>query len=79
MRANKQPRLRTPDVELERELREHAQLINRLLDSGTWDRPLNLAGYSIWVSVTAPNIGSLMIKSGVPTGDNDGTVVGTQT
>jgi hypothetical protein len=44
--------------------------------TGTWDGALTqLGAYNLWVDAT----GDLRIKSGVPTSDTDGTVVGTQT
>jgi hypothetical protein len=42
---------------------------------GTWNsNPLRLGAYYLWVDAT----GDLRIKSGVPSSDTDGTVVGTQ-
>ena len=44
--------------------------------TSTWsDYPLTLGNYFFWVDAT----GDLRIKSGAPTSDTDGTVVGTQT
>lgn len=73
MRANEQPRIKA-DPDLMRELRDHAKLINQLLSAGTYDKPLGLGGYFLWVDAT----GDLRIKSTAPTTDLDGTVVGTQ-
>jgi hypothetical protein len=43
---------------------------------GAWDNGhLALGNYRVWVDAT----GDLRIKNGAPTGDTDGTVVGTQT
>lgn len=43
---------------------------------GTWNGgTLRLGAYYLWVDTT----GDLRIKSGAPTGDTDGTIVGTQT
>lgn len=42
---------------------------------GNWDSPhIELGNYHIWVA----NDGVLRIKNGVPTADNDGTIVGSQ-
>jgi len=46
---------------------------------GTWAQPLLLGSYRLWVCVTAPNAGKLLIKSGAPSSDTDGSVVGAQT
>jgi hypothetical protein len=47
--------------------------------NASWNfEPLVLENYRLWVSATAPNAGKLMIKNGIPTSDNDGTVVGSQ-
>lgn len=43
---------------------------------GRWENPDRLNTYSLWVQASG---GKLMIKSGFPSSDSDGTVVGTQT
>lgn len=44
------------------------------LGRGTWDAPLRLGDYRLWVDTT----GDLRIHNAEPTTDLDGTVVGTQ-
>jgi hypothetical protein len=46
-----------------------------MLGKGEWTDPARLGNYYLWVDGS----GKLRIKSGVPTSDGDGTVVGTQT
>jgi hypothetical protein len=45
-----------------------------MVGNGLWTSPVRLGNYRLWVDSS----GRLRIKSGAPTSDTDGTVVGTQ-
>jgi hypothetical protein len=45
-----------------------------MIGTGTWQEPARLGNYRIWVDGS----GRLRIKSGAPTSDGDGSIVGTQ-
>jgi len=54
--------------------RELEDYLNAILGDGSWQAPMLLGAYRLWVDAT----GDLRIKSSAPTSDTDGTVVGTQ-
>ena len=59
----------------ERKDRELEDYLAAALGNGTYQAPLRLGTYYLWVDTT----GRLRIKSSAPTSHTDGTVVGTQT
>jgi hypothetical protein len=55
--------------------RELEDYLAATLGDGTWQAPLRIGAYYLWVDAT----GDLRLKATQPTSDTDGTVVGTQT